>query len=69
VARKFPGKTNFLIEVFPFSRPLEVPFASTAKLLAIRCASKFPSLPFRSRLMQLPLERIFRKPANFFPES
>jgi len=30
----------------------------------------FPAtLPFGSRLLQLPLKRILRKPSNFFPES
>ncbi len=29
----------------------------------------FPPLPFCPRFIQLPLKRIFRKPANFFPES
>jgi hypothetical protein len=32
-------------------------------------SQSFPPLPFCPRFIQLPLKRIFRKPANFFPES
>jgi hypothetical protein len=38
-------------------------------LLAIHSAWKFPPLPFPPSFFELPLKRILRKPANFFPES
>jgi hypothetical protein len=37
-------------------------------VLPARTGRFFSPLPLRSRLFQLPLKRIFRKPANFLPE-
>ncbi len=46
-----------------------LPAHSCLFLLAIDFVWKFPSLPLRSRLFQLPLKWILCKPAHIFPES
>jgi hypothetical protein len=39
------------------------------RIYSLPIPQSFPSLPFCPRFIQLPLKRIFRKPANFLPES